>query len=124
MTIQDLEQLINKLAQSSGIAKNDIIESLAQTAEIKFSDMNTSKRHLVDYVKGRIVRKCQTLPNFLYTAPSGAVIVVKQALQKNFNLNESQYSVFGKALQELENEGLIEIEGGDTIKLTPKGQIL
>lgn len=114
MTIQQLEQLIEQLAQTSKINQSDIIKDLSDYAQLKFGNNVTAKeRKIIDRVKEKII-------STLYKMQDHTLVSKRPDIKRIFGFDNLDIQFVESASEELESEGIL--EGGQNYsKLTGRG---
>jgi len=114
MTIQQLDQLVNQLAQSGNIKKTEIIDSLSYYAQLKYGNIIfDNERKIIDKVKKTIIKKIYRMRDHSYVSS-------RPDYQSDFGFDKLEMDVLKQAAEELENEGLI-VGNENYIKLKDKG---
>jgi len=114
MTIQELEQLVGQLSETSSKNQTEIIQDLADFAQIKYgNNISDNERKIIDAVKGKLL-------NGLYEMANNSYVASRPDYGSKFGLDRLELNVLEKAGNELEKANLL--EGGEHyIKLTDKG---
>lgn len=114
MTIQDLEKLVEQLTQTSGKNQTEIIEDLADFAQVKYgNNISDNERKIVDTVKEKLLLG-------LYKMPNNSYVTARPDYGTKFGLDRLELNLLEQAGQELEKSGLVE-GGAHYTQLTDNG---
>ena len=113
MNFKALEELIANTASQKGIAKDVIIEDLADFLKVKYSvSIMEKERDIIDEVKNKVITR-------LYNADRNSVSSSKD-LQKSFKLDLLEIDYLDTAIDELLQEGTVKTSKAEYI-LTKEG---
>jgi len=116
MTLDEFNQLINELSANCNISESDILDSVADSARLKFGKVTSAdERNLIDQIKERLILGYYQMPNHSY-------VTSRPDYKAKFGFDDFDMKFISNAAEELENEKLI--AGNDNyIALTEKGII-
>lgn len=114
MNIQDLEKILNQIAESKNIEISDIIEKMSNYAELCYSDgIEEYDRKIVDTVKTKILKELYKMSNHSYVSS-------RPNYKEKFKLDNLENEKVEQAVNELYSEGLI--DGNENyVELTKNG---
>ena len=113
MEFKALEQLISEIASEKGIEKSTIIENLVDILKIKYGiSIMEKERELTDEVKSKIITKLYNQEDHILSSNSD--------LPKMFKLDLLENDYLNSALDELQQEGLVNITKTD-VSLSKEG---
>lgn len=102
MNIQDLEKILNQIAESKNIEISDIIEKMSDYAELRYSNcIEENDRKIIDTVKTKILKGLYKMPNHSY-------VTSKPNYKEKFKLDNLENEKVTHAVNELYSEGLID----------------
>lgn len=101
MTIQELEQLVGQLSETSSKNQTEIIQDLADFAQIKYgNNISDNERKIIDAVKGKLL-------NGLYEMANNSYVASRPDYGSKFGLDRLELNVLEKAGNELEKANLL-----------------
>ena len=114
MQFQELKDLIQQVAQSSGSSEAEITKNLADYAQMKYgANLTNAQRQVIDNAKKKLILAMYNMPNHSYVTkrPDYAGVL---------GLDKLEMSLLENIGTELETEGLMEGNENYTA-LTPSG---
>ncbi len=101
MTLEELEQILEQLSESTGIDQEDLIQTLADYAQLKYgNNLTAAERGIINNLKEKLLIGYYDMPNHSYVAR-------RPNYKEKFELDDLEMSLLESAFNELGQEGLI-----------------